>query len=397
MTIVVLAALYTAILCLLNTSGLRTSNTTVAIVDGAILAAALLLALKHPPRWISILLAATAANFLVLLLISGSFEPKAVRDPLVLLAFALLGWRYGGLERARAAFFIVSGLVLTIGVIEFLAPAAYTSVFNVIDFYSARGMIDAETIDRLDSDFFVSGARQDGRVLLPFLGDHRVSSIFLEPVSMGNFGALAFLFALSMDRTHWRTAALAALVGAATIVLSDARFGSAVVLLFIVARLLPLSWMRIALPLMPLVAIALLMVLAASDVGAGDDLPTRLAISGRVLLQMDPSSLFGLSNYEVTTFDAGYAYAFSAFGLPFCVLLWVAFIMAPARSLIAQRYKILLGVYICALLCISGTSLFALKTAGLAFYVAGALAAMRVAPAPAPRPAATRTLAGATA
>jgi putative polymerase len=35
-----------------------------------------------------------------------------------------------------------------------------------------------------------------GRNLLPFLGNHRVSSIFLEPASAGNFGIIVFMWAL---------------------------------------------------------------------------------------------------------------------------------------------------------------------------------------------------------
>ena len=34
--------------------------------------------------------------------------------------------------------------------------------------------------------------RYEGRTLLPWLGEHRVSSVFLEPVSVGNFGAICF-------------------------------------------------------------------------------------------------------------------------------------------------------------------------------------------------------------
>jgi putative polymerase len=381
LAVVIAASLYTAVLCFINTNVSSISNSTVALVDGTIVVLALLLALKTSSPWPKMVLAALAVNFLLLVLVKGSFEPKALRDPLVAITFVMLGLRYGGLERARRVFFIVSGIVLAMALFEFLAPRAYAGLFNIIQFYAARGMVDANEIQQLDSTFFLSGARDDGRMLLPFLGDHRVSSIFLEPVSMGNFGALALIFALSLDRTHWRTAAGAAAIGLITIILSDARFGSLAAILFILARLLPLSWMRIGLPFLPLIAIGVLLIFAWSDVRTGDDLPTRLAASGRVLLDMSPAAIFGLSGYEITTYDAGYAYAFSAFGLPLCVLLWAAFVMLPAPSRTAQRFKILLGLYICALLCISGTSLFALKTGGLVFFMTGAIVAMRAAPA----------------
>ena len=73
--------------------------------------------------------------------------------------------------------------------------------------------------------------------------------------------------------------------------------------------------------------------------------------------------------------DSGYAYALANFGLPMCVLLWLAFVAFPARNEPALRFKLLLGVYACALLCVSGSSLFSLKTAALAWFALGALSA----------------------
>lgn len=373
--LVVAASLYTAVLCLINTHVMMVSNALVAAIDGTILLAALALALRGGPRWLWMLLAALAVNFLALALLSDRFELKSVRDPLVLVTFAALGWRYGSFAHARAAFFIVSGIVLAVVLFEWLAPEAYTQVLNALQFYNARGMVDAQDMQRLDSGFFISGERNGERMLLPFLGTHRASSIFLEPVSMGNFGALALAFALSLDRKHWRSALAAALVGAVAIVLADARFASMAALLFLLARMLPAAWTRVGVSVLPLIAIGMLFAFAFSTVGEGDDLPTRLAGSGRTLLAMDTASIFGLATHEIVTFDAGYAYAMSAFGLPLCIVLWGAFVAAPAPTRQAQRYKLLLAVYICALLCISGTSLFALKTAALGFYIFGALAA----------------------
>lgn len=368
---------YTAILCLLNTHGFAVSNAVVALCDGAILLTALAVGLLGGPRWLWMGLGVMAINFLALALFSDRLELKAVRDPLVLVVFAALGWRYGGFERARAVFFAVSGFVLTFALLEWVWPQTYGALFNVMDFYAARGMVDADTIQRLDSTFFVSGARDGERLLVPLLGPHRASSIFLEPVSMGNFGALSLAFALSLGRAHWRTALAAALIGLVAIVLADARFASMAALFFLIARLLPAAWTRIGVALLPLLAIGMLAAFAGSDIGAGDDLPTRLAGSGRTLLEMSPAAVFGAPEFDPVTYDAGYAYAMSAFGLPLCILLWLAFVATPTRGREGERFKLLLGVYMCALLCISGTSLFALKTAALAFFMFGALASGR--------------------
>jgi putative polymerase len=375
--LVVLACSYSALLCLINTKIAHVSNATFAFVDGAIVLAALALAAYGASRWLWILLTALAANFLLLSLVSEPLDLRSIRDPLVLIAFCALGLRWGTAQSATRVFVLIGAIVIGVGLIEFVAPKLYVSVLNVIDFYRARGEVSADSFVHLDSAFFVSSARQDERLLLPFIGPHRTSSIFLEPVSMGNFGALALLLALSLNPKRWRLALVLALISATVIILADARFASMVVVFFLAARLVPLRWSRLALALMPLGAIALLLAFGLSDIGAGDDLATRLAGSGRVLLSMTPEALFGMGDYAITTYDSGYAYALNAFGLPYCILLWGAFVLLPADGE-GARYKLLLGVYVAALLCISGTSAFALKTAGLGFFALGALNAAAV-------------------
>jgi putative polymerase len=94
-----------------------------------------------------------------------------------------------------------------------------------------------------------------------------------------------------------------------------------------------------------------------------------------VLESLDFAQLFGIAPQTISTVDAGYAYAITSLGLPFCIVLWSAFVMLPTPTAHAQRYKFLLGIYACALLCVSGTSLFALKTAALAWFAMGAMVA----------------------
>jgi putative polymerase len=381
--LVISACCYAAFLCFINTRIAHVSAGLFAFVDAAIVLGALALAVRgEASRWLWMLLAALAANFLLLGLLSESIELKSLRDPLIVIAFTALGWRLGSASAARRIFFVVSGLVIALGAIEFASPETYLSLFDVIDFYRAREAVSLESVSNLDSAFFISSARDDTRLLLPFLGPHRVSSIFLEPVSMGNFGALTLLFALSLDNRHWRAAIALALASIVVIVLADARFASMIAPILIAMRFFPLRWSKPALAILPAFAIGTLMAFAWSNAGAGDDLATRLAGSGRVLLSMTPAAVFGFGAYDIVTYDSGYAYAFSALGLPLCILLWAAFVLLPVADQQGQRYKLLLGIYICALLCISGTSVFALKTAGLGFFALGAMAhAHRHAPA----------------
>ncbi|HYD86080.1 MAG TPA: hypothetical protein VEA80_01265 [Vitreimonas sp.] len=375
--LVIAALTYTAALCFVNTHASRVSNDLIAIVDGAIVLSALGMAMLAPRRGLWIMLLALAVNFLLIALLANEFNLKAVRDPLVLIAFVALGQRFGGARMAQTAFLVASAIVVPIALLELLAPALYTQIFDVLRYYMGRGLVSAEEAQYQTSAFFISGERGDGRFLTSFFGAHRASSVFLEPVSMGNFGALAAAFALSLEPRRWRLAAALGAVAAFSIIASDARFAATVVVLFALSRFLPTKWTVLALAPLPLVAVAILIGVSYAAPEVGDNFLSRLSLSGRLLTEFDLDQLFGLAPNSLTTVDSGYAYALASLGLPMCVLLWGAFVGIPTPSREAARYKLMLGVYACALLCISGSSLFALKTAGLGWFALGALAGLQ--------------------
>ncbi|MBC7768296.1 MAG: hypothetical protein H7124_05875 [Phycisphaerales bacterium] len=378
--IIVIAALtYTAALCFANTNVTSVSNGLIAIVDGAIVLGALALTMRAPRRGLWIILLALAVNFLLIALLADEFNLKAVRDPLVLLAFVALGQRYGGQRMAARAFVIAAAIVVPIAVIELAAPALYTQFFDVLRYYQGRGLVSAEQAQFQTSSFFVSGERSDGRFLTAFFGSHRASSIFLEPVSMGNFGAIVAAFALSLDPRRWRLAVGLGAVAIFSIVAADARFAAIVLVLFVLARFLPSAWTNFVLAPLPLVSVAILLAMSAAISETGDTFATRLSLSGRMLGELEFEQLLGLAPYSATAVDSGYAYALISFGLPTCILLWAAFVAVPAQTKEAARYKLMLGLYACALLCISGSSLFALKTAALGWFAFGALTGLQAA------------------
>lgn len=369
---------YTAALCFVHTNVTPVTNAVVAVTDGAIVLGALGLALWRAPTIIWTFTFAVAVNFLALALFAGSIDLKAVRDVLVLLAFAVLGMRFADALAARTMFSAAAAVIVGFCLIELFAPSLFTSMFDVFDFYASRGVLTPEQIQYQGSSFFVSGQRGDGRLIAPWLtllGDHRASSIFLEPVSLGNFGAIAAAFALSLPRSDRRTALWIAAASLVTIFAADARFAAASLLLFVLARAAPLSWSNLILAFLPIIAIALLIGVSLATPADGDTFVGRLSTSGAILLSFDLGALFGLKPYAVSTVDAGYAYALANFGLPLSVLLWAAFVAFPARNAPALRFKLLLGVYACALLCVSGASLFSVKTAALAWFALGALSA----------------------
>jgi putative polymerase len=73
--------------------------------------------------------------------------------------------------------------------------------------------------------------------------------------------------------------------------------------------------------------------------------------------------------------DMGFAYVLSRFGAPQLIALLLVLFLVPTASDRAQRFRALLVLYFFCSLAISGTSAFALKTAGLMWFLFGALAA----------------------
>ena len=227
-----------------------------------------------------------------------------------------LGSYLGSLRSAdRLVTFLVL-LALGAAMFEWLALDTYLHYFDVIRYYEARGTVtgaDANAATGLfirgsdsASGLFINGTRFEPRTLLPFLGEHRVSGIFLEPVSVGNFGAVAFAWVLLRDRHQiWRFIAKTFAI-ATILVLADARFGF-YFCLFTVAIYVAAPIIR---PTMLFFAPFLAMIALAMDAGAnwqtaGNTIAGRLLSTGNHLVSLDFLQVLGLQISNV--FKSGYA------------------------------------------------------------------------------------------
>jgi putative polymerase len=233
-------------------------------------------------------------------------------------------------------------------------------------------MFDGQTLT-------LNGYRPEGigRTLLPaLLGSHRASSVFLEPVSLGNFAALVLAWNLSLDWKGRNTAALLQVLAALLlIVLSDSRFGMLVALLLLGYRLLPMPAFRWVAPVFPFVLFGAILGFAWFLPMAGDHLFGRISDSGQALMDFDALRLLGLDRALPEYGDMGYAYVLSRFGAPMVIGLLLLLFLMPCSSPRGLRFRALLVLYMFSSLAISGTSVFALKTAGLTWFLLGALAA----------------------
>jgi putative polymerase len=380
-------------LCFVNTHALSVSNLHVMASEGLIVGLVLLMARRAIGLTGMILLACTilwVTALMALRIVLGtdsSFDIKIARDLAIPFAFFFLGMHSGDRTLGDRIVLAAALAVLAVGLFEYFWLETFTQVFNVAKYYIARGTMEAR--DALYSgNLFISGVRpagaEGGRNILSFLGDHRVSSVFLEPVSMGNFGVIVFMWGLvrwmAERGLHWTTMAL----GMTLIVLSDSRFGALLCIIALVLTLLPMRLATIGTFAMPFAAVALLVLVPALVTASYDPqnrsvdngFVGRFVLSAQILGEFDALNWFGLQAQKVQAFDSGYAYVIGAIGLAGLLLLWTLIFAIRSASESFFAFRNVAALYYAAILCVSNSP-FTIKTAGLLWFLLGALAGSR--------------------
>jgi putative polymerase len=284
---------------------------------------------------------------------------------------------------------VVAGVVVAIGLVQAVAADAYNRVFNTFNYYVNLGGISTASAQVAGQAVTLNGMRPEGigRTLLPqLLGAQRVASVFLEPVSLGNFAVILLAWGLAKPWAEWRTAGWFIAAALVCIVLADSRFGFYMIGLLVLLRLTLHGvghWLGLVFPAAGACALLLLATYAPT---VGDNLLGRMTVSGQYLLQFNEWNLLGVRDFATNFGDMGYAYVFSRFSLPGAALMWACVYALPLRDEAARRFRTFMSAYVTLILCVSGTSLFALKTAGLVWFALGALSMRNPVPATTTQP-----------
>lgn len=377
--IVFAAVAYPALLCFMHTHFFPVVTATVGTTEFLIYLACLIVLLR-PVRVEFVVVATLVTAYLLLLsLFRGAVEIKSFRDVMIPILFYWLGRSVIDSGFADKLLRVLIWVVLIFGFFELFFLDWYSYLFNIFSYYHSQGINTRSTNFVSDSALNVNGMRPDGigRTILPdLLGRHRVSSIFLEPVSLGNFATVVAAWGLAKSRAEWKSAAFFVVAGIIMISLSDSRYGIGAVSLMALLRAVPIRWTKLPVSLMPLVCISALLLFAVSFNGPyTDSVFGRLYMSGKSLLGLDASMLFGINSTLRFFYDMGYPYTLTRFGLLLAVFLWFAIWMVKMRDENGERFRIFVAIYITLLLSVSGTSLFALKSAGILWFLFGSCAA----------------------
>jgi putative polymerase len=378
------AVLLNFLLCFINTNVFRV-NTGVMISCEIMLITMAFSLIWYRSTVLYIFLLVLSVYFFSVMRIRSDFDPKIIRDFLLPFVFFFLGSCLGSTRSCDRLVTLLILLVLGSALVEWLALDTYLHYFDVIRYYIARGTeeqsADGASVIRgtnTVAGLYLNGTRYQERTLLPFLGSHRISGLFLEPVSVGNFGAVAFAWVLLRDRNRIWPLVAKTLAIATILVLADARFGFYFCLFTLVLYLAA----PIIRPTMLFLAPFLVMIgLVAYAGGNGHEAPSselaaRLLVAADSLVELDPRQVFGFRISDVFmagyTGDSGYGYTLVNVGLVGLTAIWALFVYAPVFDRDAWRFKIFIAFYAVSLLSIS-TSLFTIKTAALLWFLYGTL------------------------
>ncbi|MFL0418885.1 hypothetical protein ACH0CP_13725 [Sphingomonas sp. 179-I 2A4 NHS] len=303
-------------------------------------------------------------------------SPKYLGDIAAFPIFALMGT----VVRPRMIpIFLVATQILAvvIGLWEAIDPVKYGVAIDVAKYYANTRGVEATIYDPDLSGLYLNATRPVGRLLLPQLDIHRVSSLFLEPVSLGNWTVVVTIFLC----TFWRRMALwmrVVLIAGNVIllVMCDGRFAiiASVVVIgaCLVAPKLPRG-IALAFPAATMILLASVRGLGALPSG-GDTLPGRLAKSLYYFERQSLIELFGLNtSVPGYTFDSGWTYFTQTQSVLGLIAFWCLLcLMLPLRTPEAKRFIIGVTLFFALSMPVSN-SFISIKAAAILFVCYGCL------------------------
>lgn len=372
--LLIAATSYLAFLSAINAHIFRASPALVGLVEALIYAACFAqIARALSPRLILVWLFASAA-LVLLWLIRQEADIKSLRDLIIPMLFFALGRYVADMKFADVLLYRLLLLLVVVGLFEAVALDLYASLFNTFSFYVNLGTINEASAMFDGQALTLNGYRPEGigRTLLPWLlGNHRVSSLLMDPVSLGNFAVISVAWALSMTDGETRTRVVLLGGAIALLVMADSRFGALVLLVMAGVRCLPVSLVDRGALLIPLLAGAATIAVAILSPSYGDNLLGRLSGSGQVLLALEPREWLGIRSPMPGYADMGYGYVLTRFGVPLATMLFCCLFLGGQLSRRARYFRAFAILYASLILAVSGTSLFALKTAATLWFLMG--------------------------
>ncbi len=372
--------LFNAALAFVNANVTPLTSTPVIACEAMLDGSALLccFTVQSPLRiwWVGLMVCLGTVN-VVGVLGNEHIDPKFVRDVLIIPIYAYLGLCVCRNDIIKIML-PLQAIVLAGTLFEAASVEQYGHFLKITSYYiNTRGFEQSRFWSTENTDLFVSATRPGERFLFSFLNLHRLSSIFLEPVSLGNYVVIVSMMIVTLwhrlgfgEKVFFVTSSFIILVG------SDGRFAVvsilAVIVLRIVAPLMPRYSNVLYLPIVVVGGALAVEALHLNPVG--DDFPSRTAGSVEALLAMTPGALFGFdAAHAYSVMDSGIAYLVYSQSIVGAVAVWVFIAMGlPQRDRESIAFAHMASFYFATNLMIS-YSVFSIKTAGVLWFMLGAM------------------------
>lgn len=366
---------YNAALAWLGARGMVVSMPYVIAAEVLVLALTLALVLiagrRQTDNWAVLLLIFFGFTSLLTSILAEQLFPDMVRNVLIIALFFMLGTRCD-VRTLRVCFTAAAAVVGTGLLLEALSTPTYVSLFAPAQYYDlTRGSEPLETVDGL----YRNASGFESRFVIIELLGHRASSIFLEPVSLGNFGVILLGYMVATwERISVKERTLFIVLVLAILSTSNSRILLGFVLL---APLIYLCgpFLRPAHRLLIMPATLLLAVIIYAQ-GSGlqkDNLVGRIEKAVGNLGELGAPGLFGGRAVMANEFsDSGYAYVIAASSFIGLAVLWLtSALLLRQSSKMQSRAGLFLALYVALNLLVSGTSLFSIKAAALLWLLVG--------------------------
>lgn len=375
-TLILAAVLFNAGLAVVNAHVLPLTSayviaTEVLILSGCAGLIALTLRQDDKP-WLILMLAILWIG-LASSLMREQLAAKSIRDVAIIPIFVMLGLRYSA--SPVRLFTAVQLAVFAVVLIEAIDQHLFATLFAVKSYYINTRDFSDENFWNEASELFVSATRP-GERFIPFFDLHRMSSVFLEPVSLGNYVCILVIFLAA----YWRelTRRQKAWFVVSTLVLlaaCDGRLATVTSLAIIGVSLIVVALPQriFAFYLPGAVVGACILVFLIAPQATGDNFAGRLAFMVQLLSHMSLADLFAASPAKVIGrhYDSGLTYLIVTQTFLGAALLWATVTLVP--DIRSRRQAVIVHgtcLFVAFNLLIS-YSVFSLKTAALLWFLYG--------------------------
>ena len=317
---------------------------------------------------------------------SQTIDVKYLRDVMIIPTFVVLGMTFD-VRRLGRVVVAIQIVMLIFLLLEAINTDLYSNLFKIQDYYINTRGYNADDFWNKDSSLYVSAVRPDDR-FFSLIDLHRLSSVFLEPVSLGNYCMVvtAFLCACGGRLGPW-TRWFLIITTAMAAIGCDGRLAMASAVPMVVCTLIAPRLPRYsALVYIPgVTAFAVILVHFGHFEPGGDDFPGRIAHTVSLVGSYGVPEFLGLSDeYMTKAVDSGLAYLITTQSIVLVVILWAMVVLCAREDRPEQaRYVHAVCIYMALNMMVS-FALLTIKTAALLWFIYGSLQREARAAAPAP-------------